>query len=494
MKERQPDASRPFGSPSGQRESVDKSLNYNLNFPFEEENLVGREAAGGLSRGPPQAADVRAARASPPGAYGVTEQHCSSHLMDGGTLFHFGLGDAYSRRSYPLSDTTTTGAAYGSAPRSSITSCTGTTAPIYSDGKRFREGFAVCQGGSVGRTSGMQTFRPAPRYGPRHDVQRSGSCKPSLLNDDPPPGGSLYTDTETGIGCKSTFLTEAAACNSRLSDSPETRKTSQTEPSMFVAGETEPWDYNIWREDRSPSCCSTNTIYANTSDPGAPQATYENVFECLEREGSTPPLLSPGWHDEPIYATLGEQPEDEGVTDFMHEESSPRVLLKPSQVASRKTEDDAADSSGTSSADEFSPSASTLTLRPGNEGKASGSGDHKAEEQDAVKSLQKETTRRIHAPDTPPPALPPKLLKKKPPGLKLHIPEAVPATEDYGLQVRLPLERDESFSPFSSGMPTVPLRHEGEATKQGHPPVCRQGSLYVVVGSSSPGEPLHLPH
>lgn len=491
MKERQPDAHRPQASLSGQRESLDRSLNYTFHFPRKEEGLDAREAAGGVSGGLPQATNEGAARVSPPGAYRRPEPRRSSHLMDGGTHLRWGLGDADSRRmSYPLRDTATAGTAYDPTLRPSFTPRTVTTAPIYSDGERLRESFAVCHDGGFGRTPDMQTFKAAPRYGHRNAAQRSESREPSLLSDDT-PSGFLYTAADIHAGCKKTFLTEAAACNSRLSDSPETRRSSQTESGMFEPGEIGPWDYNIWRAGRSPSCCSTNTIYANTSDPGAPQATYENVFECLVREGSTP-TPSPGWHEEPIYATLGEQHlEEEDVTDFMHEELSSRDYTDASHVASGRTcltEDEAADSSGTSSGDEFSPSASTLTLRPGGEGQASGSGCHKAEEQDTAKHLHGKPTKHAHGPDSPPPALPPKLLKKKPTGLKLHIPEAVPTTEDYGLQVRLPLERDENTS-SSPGLPPAPSDLEGEAVKHSHRAGCRQGSLYVVVGSSSPGEP-----
>ncbi|MPC37349.1 uncharacterized protein LOC123514177 [Portunus trituberculatus] len=484
MKERQPDTLRPLASGTGQEEPVDKSPNYSFHFPCQEEGLGGSRAAAGVRGRLLQAPDQRATRVSLPGAYGATDPRCSSHFMERGTDLCWGPGDTDSRRrSYPLRGIATAGAAYGPASRSSFTPRTSMTAPLYLDRGRF-QGIPVYQGGCIHRMPDMQTFQPAPHHSPRHESRRSRSHEPSFLSDDAPLE-SLCTASNTHTGCKKAFLTEAASCSTRLSDSPETRITSQTEPQLLEGA----WNYNMWRAARSPSCCSTNTIYANTSDPGVPQPTYENVFECLVHEGSTPPIPSPGWPDEPIYATLGGQVGDEGVTDFMGEESPDQAVLEASQTAAGKhcpSDDKDADSSSTDSGDEFNPSASTLTLRPGGDGQACEAGDHETEEQN--------TTERghAHASDTPPPPLPPKLLKKKPPGLKLHIPETVPATEDYGLQVRLPVERDGNLVSSSSGVPPAPSSPGSETVRQDQPGNCRQGSLYVVVGSSSAsstGEP-----
>ena len=486
MKERQPDPLHPLSSGTGRQEPVDKSPNYTFHLPYQEEGLGGRRAAGGVRGRLPQVPDQRAARVSVPGAHGVTDPCCSSPFVQGRPDLRWGPGDADPRRrSYPLRGIATGGIAYGPTLRSSFTPRNVMTAPLYQDRGGQFQGFPVYQGGSSHRAPDKQTFQPAPRHAPQHYSRRSGSHEPSSLSDDS-QSDSFCTAGDTRTGCRKAFLTEAGACNTRLSDSPETRRTSQTEPQLPEGA----WDYNMWRTARSPSCCSTSTIYANTSDPGVSQPTYENVFECLVREGSTTPIPSHCWPDEPIYATLGGQVGEEGVTDFMGEASYPHVVLEASQAAAGRpypNEDKDADSSSTDSGDGFSQSASTLTLRPGGEGQACEVGDHKTEEQDTTESGH------AHAPDTPPPALPPKLLKKKPPGLKLHIPETVPATEDYGLQVRLPVERDENLTSSSSGVPPAPSSLGSEVVvRQDQPGECRQGSLYVVVGSSSSsstGEP-----
>lgn len=514
MKEQQQDAPRPGAAPPGQRESLDKSPHYTFQAPRRKEEAEERGHGGGPRERLTHCADEGMARLSPPGVYRVTEPHCSRHLLEGAPHARWGLHEPEDqrRRSYPVRGPNTAASAFRPTHRSSFTPRTGTSAAMSHGGARYREGLYFHGDDGRYRAPGMYTFRPVSLHDQQRDARRDGSHEPPVLLDDTPPS-SLYPTGEAHVGSRKTFLTEAVPCNSRLSDSPDSRRTPQTEVLTCAASDVRdagPWNY-MWRAGRSPSCCSTNTIYANTSDPGAPDPTYENVFECLLRDSSVPPISSPpaaarGWAEEPIYATLGEQLFDgECVTDFRHDTSGPRDHSKDPRAASAVSpaperaclaEDDTSDTSATSSEDEFSPSASTLTLRPGGEGKASGAVGHDTVQQDEAKDLPNEADQSGAASaaanrPTPPPSLPPKLLHKKPPGLKLHIPKPASPTEDYGLQVRLPMEGEGCLPSPSPLDPAVSANHEGEvaSVEAGHA-APRQGSLYVVVGSSaSPGEP-----
>lgn len=514
MKERQRDAPLPGAAPPGQRESLDKSPHYTFQPPRREGGMEAPEPAGGPRERLARWADEGRARLSPPGAYRVTGPGCPRPRMEAAPHARWGVGEteAERRRSYPVRGPCTAAAAFSPSHRSSFTPHTASAAAWYPGGERVRDGRVYQQDGGWRCSPGMHTFRPVPHHDHQHDARRDarrgGSREPPLVGDNTPPD-SLHPRDDTRGGCRTTFLTEAVTCSSRLSDSPDPRRTSQTEAVPCEADDLKDvvlWDYKMWREGRSPSCSSNNTIYANTSDPGAPEPTYENVFECLLRESSVPPAPSSsaaprGWAEEPIYATLGEQLLDgECVTDFRQEQSCPRIHPMDPRVAAAApassggtcpSEDEASDSSATGSGDEFSPSASTLTLRPGGESHASGAGGHDTVEQDTAKDLPIESDQpdaTAAAPHTPPPTLPPKLLRKKPPGLKLHIPGAAPPTDNYGLQVRLPLMGERSTpSPLH---PVASTGHEGEAASQeAEDAAPRQGSLYVVVGSASPGEP-----
>lgn len=521
MKERQRDAPRPGAAPPGQRESLDKSPHYTFQAPRRKEEAGVRSPGGGPRERLTHWADEGMARLSPPGAYRVTEAHCTRHLLEGAPHARWDLDDPEDqrRRSYPVRGPNTAASAFRPTHRSSFTPRTATSVPMSHGGARHGENLYFHADDGRYRAPGMYTFRPVSFNDQQRDARRDGSREPRVLRDDTPPG-SLYPPGDARVGSRRTFLTEAVPCNSRLSDSPDSRRTPQTEVLTCEASDVRDAGLcnHMWRAGRSPSCCSTNTIYANTSDPGAPEPTYENVFECLLRDSSVPPVSSPpaasrGWDEEPIYATLGEQLLDgECVTDFRHETSSPRDHPEDPRAASAVSlaperaclaEDDASDTSATSSGDEFSPSASTLTLRPGGEGKASGAGGHDTVQQNEAKDLPSEADQSgaATAADaasaanrlTPPPSLPPKLLHKKPPGLKLHIPKPASPTEDYGLQVRLPMEGEGSLPspPPSSLDPAASASHEGDvaSVEAGHT-APRQGSLYVVVGSSaSPGEP-----
>lgn len=523
MKERQRDAPLPRAAPPGQRESLDKSPHYTFQAPCRKEEVGPRGAVGGARERLTRWADEGMARLSSPGVYRVTEPYWPPHLAEGAPPAYWGLDEAEDqrRRSYPFRGSNTTGSSFQPPHRSSFTPRTTTPAAMYCGRTRLGEGLVFHQDGGRYLTPGMHTFRPLSDpdrlRDARRDVRRGGSREPPLLDDVSPPD-SLYPSDDAYAGGRKTFLTEAVPCNSRLSDSPDSRRTSQTEvltcePSDLRAAGL--WDYNMWREGRSPSCCSTNTIYANTSDPGAPEPTYENVFECLLRESSVPPVASPPaatpcCAEEPIYATLGEQLRDgECITDFRCETPSPRdhpedprpaPAIPSASGSACMPEDDVSDSSATSSEDEFSPSASTLTLRPGVESKASAAESRDAVSQDEANDFPNEADQSGVAAaaatggrDTPPPTLPPKLLHKKPPGLKLHIPGAASPTGNHGLQAHLPLEREGSLSmPSPTPLdPTDSTTHEGGvgSVETGHS-APRQGSLYVVVGSSaSPGEP-----
>lgn len=461
----------------------------------------------------------------------MTQPPLPSHPLEGAAphaRWDLGEPEDQRRRSYPVRGPSTAASAFRPPNRSSFTPRMATPASMPQGGARHGEGLYFHGDDGRYRAPGMYTFRPVPLHDhdQQRDARRTDRGEAPVPRDVTPPG-PLWSPGDARAGSRKTFLTEAVPGNSRLSDSPDSRRTPQ--PEVLACGANDAsdpglWNY-MWRAGRSPSCCSTNTIYANTSDPGAPEPTYENVFECLLRESSAPPVPSPpaaagGWAEEPIYATLGEQLLDgECVTDFRHETSSPRDHLEDPRIASAGSpapegacpvEEDASDTSDTSSGDEFSPSASTLTLRPSGEAKASAAGGHDTVQEDEAKDLPSEADQSGAAAaaairHTPPPSLPPKLLHKKPPGLRLHIPKPASPTEGYGLQVRLPMEGEGRLPapppPPSPSPPPPPspsalnpaacASHEGESgasVEAGHS-APRQGSLYVVVGSSaSPGE------
>lgn len=290
------------------------------------------------------------------------------------------------------------------------------------------------------------------------------------------------------------------------------------------------WDYSCWRMSRTDSRCSNYTLYANTSDPGAPEPTYENVFECALRESiaetASWPTPSPSgshinWLREPIYATVGGQPGDEeGLTAYMHEESSRSGSVSRFQDPALALD---ACTDGL-----ISPSSSTATLCPEDECQSVCTKSTYAEGDDASVDRRISTSLSSKVPEcennseTQPPKLPPKLSQRKPPGLKLQIPSTDTLNEDcvshtrhlpasntpnevYGLQIRLPVQSEGSLSSTCSDAPTSPIypsplqrdkvplyfpsgstlgNQDGSRSEEGD----RRGALYVVVGSTPKGK------
>ncbi|CAL4200492.1 unnamed protein product, partial [Meganyctiphanes norvegica] len=82
-------------------------------------------------------------------------------------------------------------------------------------------------------------------------------------------------------------------------------------------------------DSRASSNSTSSTIYANTSDPGAPEPAYANVFESVVTEPEDDKYLRNG---EPIYATLGNDAE---TSDDNHSSSSASTLCPDNQQKSK---------------------------------------------------------------------------------------------------------------------------------------------------------------
>ncbi|ROT70830.1 hypothetical protein C7M84_010849 [Penaeus vannamei] len=269
--------------------------------------------------------------------------------------------------------------------------------------------------------------------------------------------GSQWLPTDAGGGEPAWAFTDATA---RLSPTDLAGEDAELEDECL-------WNREYWRTSRSCSRCSSATIYANTSDPGAPEPTYENVFD---------------WCEEPIYATvagqLADEDEDEAVTAFRRDSSEERDSPPPvgprASVAGRKPQVPLADlklflhaqkSTGTS------PSSSTATLCPEDDPQDSSEGGDTLERR-GRRSCQP----RAPASESPP--------------------------EDYGLRIRLPVlgedPRGSDKGQYAAPLPHLahpdgraPLRLAAHPVKEERAKTDEEengrGSLYVVIGSAAGG-------
>lgn len=383
-------------------------------------------------------------------------------------------------------------------------------------------------------SSWLQEKCPPSSSSCRHTDTHSSKHEGVLMAPD-----SIINNGQTG---NKVFLTEAVDeaemeylspySASRCSDPPSGFRSSWVSGEQAGEDMAGPacWDYNYWRLSRCDSRCSGSTMYANTSDIGAPEPTYENVFECSLRESSSDRAawLTPSpadshmsWMEEPIYATVGGQDDDddEAITTFMLDEMDRDDSLPRNPNVShvfpeteQQLKDDISGSADLRFEGGISSSSSTRTLCPDDTCLTT-------ESQNTTSEGSEETGDRMTTTDisgnsktlgdssqTLPPKLPPKNIHKKPTGLKLFIPAVIgSASEDYGLQIRLPLLRDASFRNSCSDDPVVPTSSSclpgDEAPLScpagflpGDPAAvamdengCESGALYVVIGSASAG-------
>ncbi|XP_069987788.1 uncharacterized protein [Penaeus vannamei] len=317
---------------------------------------------------------------------------------------------------------------------------------------------------------------------------------------------SQWLPTDAGAGEPAWAFTDATA---RLSPTDLAGEDAELEDERL-------WNREYWRTSRSCSRCSSATIYANTSDPGAPEPTYENVFECALREagGDDPsPWPAPpartldSWCEEPIYATvagqLADEDEDEAVTAFRRDSSEERDSPPPvgprASVAGRKPQVPLADlklflhaqkSTGTS------PSSSTATLCPEDDPQDSSEGGDTLERR-GRRSCQP----RAFLPPSPaaaeePPTLPPKARARA----VASSPASESPPEDYGLRIRLPVlgedPRGSDKGQYAAPLPHLahpdgraPLRLAAHPVKEERVKTDEEengrGSLYVVIGSAA---------
>ncbi|XP_066956658.1 uncharacterized protein [Macrobrachium rosenbergii] len=270
-----------------------------------------------------------------------------------------------------------------------------------------------------------------------------------------------------------------------------------------------PWafskkDNDSLRGSTSGSSISSGTRYANTSDLGAPESRYLNVFESACREESVERAQF-CWQEEPIYATVGEQcpDEKEGPQTSLPYNSGVRNMQGGkhwrSPNPSMKEENDENLNKFRNArhleTDKSSLSSSTQTLCP-------------EEPTIVVDDAGKDNSdcRKVKGSvSSKPPKFPPKNLDDniEPPDLPSKA-MSEPPHEIYGLRIRLPLLRSGSCGvseaeifhpprsrpvppPRCSSMPYPPPKPVSPRLKEVIPPgdLNKRGPLYVVIGTSS---------
>ncbi|XP_064115189.1 uncharacterized protein LOC135221314 [Macrobrachium nipponense] len=264
-----------------------------------------------------------------------------------------------------------------------------------------------------------------------------------------------------------------------------------------------PWafsknDKDSLRGSTTGSCISSGTRYANTSDLGAPESRYLNVFESSFREESVERAQF-CWQEEPIYATVGEQCPDgkESPQTSLHYNIGVKHWhsLNPSIKEENDEDLNKLRNARHLETDKSSLSSSTQTLCP--EEPTIVVDDAGKDNPDGRKVKRLASSK--------PPKLPPKTLDDniEPPDLPSKA-MSEPPHEIYGLRIRLPLLRSGSCGvseaeifhppksrpvppPRCSSMPYPPPKPVSPRLKEvvSSGDLHKRGPLYVVIGTSS---------